>query len=124
MPGRRPLVLQIIPMTGSHPTGMFFAFLPATAAIFIVDPESEPRAALEIFAQIHRLTAAECQVLEKLAAGDTPSQIAVSLRIGTSTVRTHLHRLFDKTGTRRQSELLALIQRFTLPIQDSSASSI
>ena len=127
-PGRRPLILQIVPMSGSHPDGMFFAFLPATAAIFIVDPESETPGALELFAQIHRLTAAECQVLERLATGDTPAGIASSLGIGTATVRTHLHRLFDKTGTRRQTELLMLFRGFTLPVQpdlpDSSGSSI
>jgi DNA-binding CsgD family transcriptional regulator len=115
--GRRPLVLQIIPLSGKDSSAMFAALLPANAAIFIVDPETSQGGALDLFCGIYKLTAAERQVLERLSAASSPSEIARSLGIGVATVRTHLHRLFDKTGTRRPPELLVLLNNFTPPIQ-------
>jgi DNA-binding CsgD family transcriptional regulator len=119
--GRRPLVLQIVRLAGhkngSAPEEMFSALLPSTAAVFVIDPEKEAGSVLDIFVAIHQITAAERQVLERLAAGDSASEIGRALEIGIPTVRTHLHRLFDKTGARRQPELLTLLARFTPPIQ-------
>jgi DNA-binding CsgD family transcriptional regulator len=93
------------------------ALLPARAAIFAVDPETAPRGSIEVLADTYRLTVAERQVLERLAAGESPAGISKALCIGMPTVRTHLHRIFDKTGTRRQSELLVLLLGFTPPVQ-------
>lgn len=52
------------------------------------------------------LTPSECDVLRRLAAGETTAAIADARRISRVTVRTHLRALFDKTGCRRQSDLI------------------
>ncbi|HEU0202427.1 MAG TPA: LuxR C-terminal-related transcriptional regulator [Burkholderiaceae bacterium] len=54
------------------------------------------------------LTPAERRVFGLLLADRSPREIAGELRIAVTTVRTHLQSLFAKTGTRRQSELVAL----------------
>lgn len=40
----------------------------------------------------------------------------MALGIAVTTVRTHLLRLFEKTGTHRQVDLVALLASFTLPL--------
>jgi DNA-binding CsgD family transcriptional regulator len=42
--------------------------------------------------------------------------IAETLGVSIATVKTHLARLFQKTGTSRQAELVALIGRMRLPL--------
>jgi DNA-binding CsgD family transcriptional regulator len=39
-----------------------------------------------------------------------------ALGIGESTVKTHLHRVFSKTGTSRQADLVKLVASFSSPL--------
>lgn len=55
------------------------------------------------------LTPAEARLATELLAGGGRGEVAARLGISDSTARSHLSRIFDKTGTRRQSELVALI---------------
>ncbi|TDK49001.1 helix-turn-helix transcriptional regulator [Antarcticimicrobium luteum] len=55
------------------------------------------------------LTPAEARLTTELLAGGGRGAVAARLGISDSTARSHLTRIFDKTGTRRQSELVALI---------------
>jgi DNA-binding CsgD family transcriptional regulator/PAS domain-containing protein len=88
----------------------------AAAAIFVTPriPRREPRGRL--FAEVFGLTPAEIRVFELAAAGLPPNAMARTLGVGVSTVRTHLLRLFDKTGVRRQAELAALAASFEAPV--------
>lgn len=52
------------------------------------------------------LSPSELRVVELLAAGDAPKEIAVDLGIALATVRTHLKRAKRKTGARTLSELV------------------
>ena len=54
-------------------------------------------------------TAQESALADALAHGSTLAQTAVSLGISVHTARTHLKRVFRKTGTNRQAELVRLI---------------
>jgi DNA-binding CsgD family transcriptional regulator len=84
--------------------------------VFIVDPEQRHEGASSLFGQTYRLTLAERQILDRLAGGEVPAEIARTMKIAMATVRTHLHRLFEKTGTRRQAELIKLYLESALPI--------
>jgi DNA-binding CsgD family transcriptional regulator len=42
-------------------------------------------------------------------------EVADALGIGEATVKTHLHRLFGKTDTKRQSDLVKLVAGFSSP---------
>ncbi|GAA6201609.1 helix-turn-helix transcriptional regulator [Aquicoccus sp. SU-CL01552] len=55
------------------------------------------------------LTPAEARLAIELLAGGGRGEVAARLGISDSTARSHLTRIFDKTGTRRQSELVALM---------------
>lgn len=57
------------------------------------------------------LTLAEARVACRLAGGADLWSIARELQIARETVRTHLKRIYSKTGTRRQAELVALVVR-------------
>ena len=62
------------------------------------------------------LTPAETRVLELLAAGMTQTAIGQTLGIAPSTVKSHVLHLFDKTGCRRQVDLVRLASNLSLPI--------
>ena len=57
------------------------------------------------------LSPAELRVGLALLEGMTPGEAAVMLRLSIHTIRAHLARMFAKTGTRRQSELVSLMTR-------------
>lgn len=64
--------------------------------------------ALHGFARQHGLTEAETAVLEALATGDMPTEIARRKGVCLSTVRTQISQLRHKTGTR---SIRALVER-------------
>lgn len=72
-----------------------------------LQPQVAPGDALlhELFA----LTRSEIALAEKLANGMTLTKVSEVAGVGRQTVRTHLKSVLRKTGTRRQSELTALL---------------
>jgi DNA-binding CsgD family transcriptional regulator len=81
----------------------------AVAAMFVrkaaLDLPSPPVA----IAQQFQLTPAELRVLFSIVEIGGVSEVADVLGISEATVRTHLHRLFEKTGTGRQADLVKLV---------------
>ncbi|MBB3180233.1 helix-turn-helix transcriptional regulator [Variovorax sp. Sphag1AA] len=71
-------------------------------------PEDEVRW-LTCLGSHFRLTTAERFILERIAAGRTVEEIAHEKSVIPATVRTHLTSIFDKTGRRRQSDLVRLV---------------
>jgi DNA-binding CsgD family transcriptional regulator len=65
---------------------------------------------------LYDLTPAESRIFELIADGQALSDIAVVLGIAPSTVKTHLLRVFDKTGCRRQADLVKLAASMSLPV--------
>ena len=61
--------------------------------------------------ELFGLTPAETRVSLALFEGCTPQEAADSLGISFHTVRVHLGRIFEKTGTHRQTELVRLMMR-------------
>src|SRR5690606_17971188 len=59
------------------------------------------------------LTPAETRVALALSEGTTPSEIAAGLNISRTTVAFHLRNIFQKTGSRRQAELVARLLQIT-----------
>lgn len=60
---------------------------------------------------MYRLTTAELRLVRAMAFGGALTAVASRLGISHATARTHLKHIFDKTQTRRQAELLQLVQR-------------
>ena len=55
-----------------------------------------------------QLSARERELVTLVAQGRTDAQIAAQLYISIRTVRSHLDRIRDKTGSRRRPELIRL----------------
>lgn len=54
-------------------------------------------------------------LLAVVEVGGVP-EVAVSLGIAESTVKTHLGRTYQKTGTARQADLVKLVAGFSSPL--------
>ena len=57
------------------------------------------------------MTSAEAAVAVEVLEADGLRAVASRLGISLATARTHLAHVFDKTGTRRQAELVRLLLR-------------
>jgi DNA-binding CsgD family transcriptional regulator len=72
---------------------------------------------LEATARQFRLSAAELRVLAVvIEVGGSVPEIAEALGVSEPTVKSHLRRLFDKTGTRRQADLVRLVAGYSNPL--------
>jgi DNA-binding CsgD family transcriptional regulator len=81
----------------------------SSATVFISDPELRTAPSPEIISQLFGLTGAEATVASALTTGLQPAKIARSLQLSIFTVRNHLKRLYSKTNTTNQHELLHLL---------------
>ena len=101
-------MLYIVPLSDAPAYGAVWPRAKALLLLRLPLPGSTRAEWLQRLALNYRLTAAEARVLERLAAGLDPQAIAAELQISYATVRTHLRMLYDKTGCRRQAELVLL----------------
>jgi DNA-binding CsgD family transcriptional regulator len=86
------------------------------AAVFVCGTQLEAPAAPQAIAELYGLTPRELRVLLVLFESDGVSDIAGKLGISEATTKTHLNRLFAKTNTRRQADLVRLVAGFTGPV--------
>jgi DNA-binding CsgD family transcriptional regulator len=77
--------------------------------LLIVDPTAKQRTGLDLLAQSYRLTPSEARLAEAMLAGGGLRQAADLAGMTYETARWYLKLLFQKTGTRRQAELVALL---------------
>jgi DNA-binding CsgD family transcriptional regulator len=111
--GQRPLSVLVALLRGEHPIRLG---PPATAVLLVTDPERARPAADTHLRALYGLTKAEARVAQALLDADRLADVAENLGVTLSTVRTHLQRAFEKTDTRRQSELVRLLLAHRLPI--------
>jgi DNA-binding CsgD family transcriptional regulator/PAS domain-containing protein len=107
-----PLFAHVLPLTG----GEFRTRLDpaAVAAVFIGAPSDEQDAA-DTIRRAYDLTRAEARLLATLLRGQTLSEGATALGVARTTARTHLARIFSKTGVSRQADLMRLAARAAPP---------
>lgn len=79
----------------------------AAAAVFVGPPADEADGA-EAMAAAFSLTSAETRLVERLLAGRSLKESAAALGVAPTTAKTHLENIFQKTGARRQAELMRL----------------
>ncbi len=102
--GRRPLQLLASPLSEKPGFGRDRLTL-----VFISDPEEPVNVRESILRELFELTPAEAAVASRLATGESVEQICEGLSITANTCRTHLKRIYAKTETSRQGELVNLI---------------
>lgn len=111
----RPAVGHVLPLRQSSARQISGA----VAVIFVATPVDAQQAPLEALIGLYGLTDAEGRVLNQISEGKNRNQAAASLAIADSTAKTHLDRIFSKTGTSTQSELARLISSLTVPAHGS-----
>lgn len=79
------------------------------ALMFVTDPEQTAEAGDGVLMQMYGMTPAEARFAALLAEHDDMRTVCSLLGIQESTGRTHLKRVYSKTGTNRQSALVKLI---------------
>ena len=81
----------------------------AVAALFIADPDAIQSMPSHSVVERYGLTPTELRVALALIDGHAPKAIAAMHGVAMPTLRTHLRRLYDKTGTSGQATLVALL---------------
>jgi DNA-binding CsgD family transcriptional regulator/PAS domain-containing protein len=113
-PGSAPLVIHVLPLGPSHMR--FGLSQKASAALFVASALGPPQIPHDALTQLYDLTPAEIRIFELICEGQTRTAISAMLGIATSTVKTHLIHVFDKTGCRRQVDLIRLAKSLTFPV--------
>jgi DNA-binding CsgD family transcriptional regulator/PAS domain-containing protein len=108
-------VAHVLPLTSGarRCAGTSYA---AVAALFVHKAALDKPAPPEVIAKTFKLTPSELRVLLAIVEVGGPAETAEALGIAEATVRTHLHRLFAKTGTKRQADLVKLVAGFSSPL--------
>ncbi|MGQ0446593.1 MAG: helix-turn-helix transcriptional regulator, partial [Beijerinckiaceae bacterium] len=104
--GRKPNTVQTLPLGPNR--GDFFNGL-AAALVIISDHEREAYLPPSCLRELFGLTPAEAEVALLVLRGHGLQCVANELRVTLSTVRIHLQRVFEKTGTHRQAGLVRLL---------------
>lgn len=103
---RRPLELVVshirIPEAKPEPQ-------PGCWTLLIFDPERTINASADFIAQMYGLTASEGEVARLLMEGKTLHQLSTLLGKRKETARKQLQSIFEKTNTKRQSDLIRLL---------------
>lgn len=106
----RPLSVLVAPIGAAAKSGWLPEPRPA-AIVFVSDPEHRHRPPASHLREIYGLTAAEAAVAGSISMGQGVKDAAEALGIAPSTLRWHLQRVFEKTGTARQADLVRLVER-------------
>jgi DNA-binding NarL/FixJ family response regulator len=89
----------------------------AAAALFIRKAALDLPSPLETVAKLYQLTPAELRVLYAVMEAGGVGAISSMLGISQATVKTHIQHLFERTGTRRQTDLVKLVAGHASPIR-------
>jgi DNA-binding CsgD family transcriptional regulator len=107
-PGSTPLLLRVVPVSDADEC--LSAWPNAAVAVF-VDTVDRAQLSPEQLRSWFGFSAREAELATLLASGKDLASSAKAMRIGFETARTHLDRLFTKTGTSRQAELVSVLLR-------------
>ena len=105
--GRSPLSLLVAPLPVDIPVSP--SAPRPLAVIFVNDPDKANKPTAVQLRDKFKMTPAEASFAVEILKGDGIQAAADRLSISRATARTHLARIFDKTGTRRQAELVRVL---------------
>ena len=109
-------VVHVLPLASGarRSAGLSYA---AVAALFVQKAALATNSPPEAIAKTFRLTPMELRILLAIVEVGGVPEVSEALGIAETTVKTHLSRVFQKTGTRRQVDLAKLVAGYTSPLQ-------
>jgi DNA-binding CsgD family transcriptional regulator/PAS domain-containing protein len=113
--GKR-IVAHVLPLTSGSESFMSAGGSEPVAAIFLQPAEFELPSIPECLARAFHLTPAELRVALATLRHDKVADVAENLGISEATVKTHLSRVFSKTDTKRQADIVKLVAAFKTPL--------
>lgn len=90
----------------------------AAAALFVRKATLAVPSASQAIGSAFKLTPTELRVLLAIVEVGGVPEVAAAFGIADTTVRTHVSRLFEKTGTARQADLVKLVAGYATPLAD------
>lgn len=109
---RKPVQIEVLPFR-VH-AGLLRPVSPV-AMLLVNDPERDHEANIERLRRRFGLTRAEAALALEMMAGDGRAAAAARCGISVNTARTHLTRVFEKTGVNRQAELIRVLMASETP---------
>jgi DNA-binding NarL/FixJ family response regulator len=70
----------------------------------------------EVIGRTFKLTPMELRVLIAVVEVGGVPEVATALGVAVTTIKTHVSRLFEKTGACRQADLVKLVAGFSTPL--------
>jgi DNA-binding CsgD family transcriptional regulator len=112
-----PHVAHVLPLTAGarRQAGNRYS---AVAAVFVHQATLDGSTPFETIARHFRLTPAELGVMLAIVQIGGVPEVAPVLGISEPTVKTHLQRVFEKTGTNRQADLIKLVAGYMSPLAE------
>lgn len=104
---RKPIAIYSIPL-GNEPDPY------ESSVVIIIDMEKAQGPSVEVLQRIFNLSLAEAKIALLILEGKTPLEIANFKGLSQWTIRTQLAAIYNKTKTRRQSELVTLLLRISI----------
>jgi DNA-binding CsgD family transcriptional regulator len=113
-----PWLAHILPLTSGARQQAGIAHS-AVAAVFVHQASLEVPSSMQTMSKLYGLTPGELRVLAAVVEVGGVSAAAEIVGIAESTVKTHLQRLFAKTGTNRQIDLVKLVATHASPLRQT-----
>jgi DNA-binding CsgD family transcriptional regulator len=108
-------VAHVLPLTSGARRCAGLAYN-AVAALFVRKVALEAASPPEIIGRMYKLTPTELRVLLAIVDIGGVPEVAAALGVAVTTIKTHLGRLFEKTGVGRQADLVKLVAGFSTPL--------
>jgi DNA-binding CsgD family transcriptional regulator/PAS domain-containing protein len=97
---------------------------PGLAAVFITTHGASVPPALEVLSALSGMTSREARIALMIADGSAPNEAARTLGISINTVRTHIAKIFEKTGVSSQLGLAKFVGALSLPVVDAGQKTL
>lgn len=106
---------HLLPLTTGRRHSLAVAY-EASAALFVNKAALDTTLAPDIIQKVFKLTPTELRVLLSIVEIGGVPDVARTLDVAESTVKTHLNNIFAKTDTKRQADLVRLMAAFAPPV--------
>ncbi len=108
-------IAHVLPLTSGARRHAGLAYN-AVAALFVRKAALEAFSPPEVIGRMYKLTPTELRVLLAIVDIGGVPEVAAALGVAVTTIKTHLGRLFEKTGVGRQADLVKLVAGFSTPL--------